>query len=214
MPLNEPHVRMPLYSLTQATSLIAKGHAQYVLQELVAWTEEKPLDLAARYVLAHAYESTGQWPEAEAVWQDAKRLVQELKAERNSRALQSRAVHFELTDELEDSLEILLRPRLTGGRVPSEPSPQSEEELQHLIQELESARMTRMPIADDFPAPQLEDDVEGMVSETLARIHVSQGQLAEAADIFEQLAAQRPEDANRFRKRAAELRAQSEDGNS
>lgn len=200
---------MPLESLAQAATLIAKGHARYILQELVAWTEKRPLDLAAHYMLAHAYESSGQWPEAEAVWQDAQRLALELKAERNARAPGPKAVRFEVTKELDGALKTLLRPGLAGSEEVSEPASAGEDELQHLIHELESARMTRMPPAEDFPVPELEDDVEGMVSETLARIHVSQGQLQEAADIYEQLAVQQPEDADRLRERAAELRAQS-----
>ena len=202
---------MPLDSLTQATSLIAKGHAQYILQELAAWTEKRPLDLAARYVLAYAYESAGQWPEAKAAWQDARRLVLELKAERNSQAPKPGAVPFEMTTELNGALETLLRPGQAGDAEGSELPSEDEDELHSLIQELESARVSRMPLADDFPAPELEYDVEGMVSETLARIHVSQGQLQEAADIYERLAEEQPADADRFRKRAAQLRAQSGD---
>ena len=68
-----------------------------------------------------------------------------------------------------------------------------------------------MPSASDLPAPDLRDDVEGMVSETLARIHVTQGQFLEAAAVYEQLAVQEPEEAQNYRQRAAELRARAQD---
>ena len=63
------------------------------------------------------------------------------------------------------------------------------------------------PIIEDVPPPDLEDDIEGMVSETLARIYASQKQYREAARAYEQLALQHPDDADRFNQLAAEMNA-------
>ena len=93
-------------------------------------------------------------------------------------------------------------------------------DLDRLIQELESARITPNPTPDsieeetDAPAvPGIdleEDDVGEMVSETLGRIYASQGRYREAARIYVKLAAQEPEDARTHLETASQLRAKSD----
>ena len=84
------------------------------------------------------------------------------------------------------------------------------DDLDSLIRELEDAPRIR-------PDPNFigEDEEEGiddeiaddMVSETLARIYVAQGQFGEAASVYETLADQHPEGAEEFLEKAADVRA-------
>ena len=82
-----------------------------------------------------------------------------------------------------------------------------DQELDNLIQELESARIVPKPDHEHIEVPALEDDIEDMVSETLARIFEGQKQYAKAADMYEKLAVLHPERARKFEAKASELRA-------
>ena len=90
----------------------------------------------------------------------------------------------------------------------TELSSEDEEDLDRLIDELGAARIVPQPDVDDLPPPDLDDDIDDMVSETLARIYASQEQYAEAARIYEQLARQQPDQAERFLAEAAAMREQ------
>lgn len=95
--------------------------------------------------------------------------------------------------------------------VPSErPAKSPLDDLDSLIVELESARIVPRPDDDPAPAANLDNDVEGMVSETLARIFASQSQFAEAARIYEKLSAVHPGRADEFRTKAAAMRQKAE----
>jgi len=89
----------------------------------------------------------------------------------------------------------------------------SEDELDHLIEELESARIEPNPDVEDVPEPELEEEAD-VVSETLARIYESQGQYAEAAQVYEELASEEPDRADELRDRAAEMRKRADDEDS
>lgn len=88
-----------------------------------------------------------------------------------------------------------------------------EDDLDHLIQELESARIEPDPNAETAPDPGLENDPEGeeLVSETLGRIYESQGQYREAAEVYEELAAQEPDRETEFLQKAEEMRQRADD---
>lgn len=81
--------------------------------------------------------------------------------------------------------------------------------LDDLIDALDGARIMPRADLDELPTPDLEQDIGEVVSPTLARIYVTQGQFAEAARIYDKLAAQQPNRADEFRTRAAEARAQA-----
>lgn len=84
---------------------------------------------------------------------------------------------------------------------------EGSDNLDHLIEELESARIVPSLDLNDIPAPDLDDEIEDMVSETLARIYASQKQYEEAARVYEQLAIQQPGESISFLQRAAEMRS-------
>lgn len=88
-------------------------------------------------------------------------------------------------------------------------SSREDEDLERLIAELESARIVPRPDLEDVPAPPLDDDIEDVVSVTLARIYASQGEYDEAARVYEQLAVQKPDEEQAFRAKAAEMRSKA-----
>lgn len=81
------------------------------------------------------------------------------------------------------------------------------DDLDSLIVELESARIVPRPDDDPAPAPDLESNVDGMVSETLANIYAAQSQYKESARIFAKLAEMHPDRADEFHSKAAEMRS-------
>lgn len=84
--------------------------------------------------------------------------------------------------------------------------PGGADDLERLISELESARIIPRPDVDQIPAPDLDDEIDDMVSETLARIYASQHQYDEAARVYDKLAQQQPDRADEFEQKAAEMR--------
>lgn len=88
-----------------------------------------------------------------------------------------------------------------------ETGPPAADDLDRLIEELESApRITPRIDLDDIPTPELDVDIDDMVSETLARIYSTQQQFEEAARVYDQLARQQPERSDEFLAKAAEMR--------
>jgi tetratricopeptide (TPR) repeat protein len=83
-------------------------------------------------------------------------------------------------------------------------------DLDRLIEDLESARIEPRPDLDDLPAPNLESDVEDLVSETLARIYAAQSQYREAARIYVKLASQEPANARDHLENASDMRKKAE----
>lgn len=79
------------------------------------------------------------------------------------------------------------------------------DELDNLINRLEGARIVPKEDAD-VPAPKLENDVDDMVSETLATIYLNQQQFGEAARVFDRLAEIHPERAEELKAKAADAR--------
>lgn len=106
--------------------------------------------------------------------------------------------------------------------VPEAPAPLQESEpvpgrtsnlndLDRLIEELEAVRIVPRPDLESVPTPDLDDEIEDMVSETLARIYASQKQYDEAARIYELLAAQHPEASAEFLQKATQMRDRASD---
>ena len=79
------------------------------------------------------------------------------------------------------------------------------DDLDSLIHQLENAPRIRPDADFRDEGIEEEDDEEGMVSETLARIYATQKQYAAAAAAYEQLAEDHPERADEFEAKAAEM---------
>lgn len=118
---------------------------------------------------------------------------------------------------------------LSSSRKESSPTPEERvedldeegdaDDLDRLINELQSARIEPEPDAEaDAPprAPDVGEEVENdetkdIVSETLARIHEGQGDYQEAARIYETLVEQEPERADEFQEKADEMREKADE---
>ncbi len=81
------------------------------------------------------------------------------------------------------------------------------DDLDKLIDRLQGARIIPKEDASAIPAPDLDNDVDDIVSETLATIYLNQQQFAEAARVFDRLAEQQPDRADEFAKKAADARS-------
>jgi tetratricopeptide (TPR) repeat protein len=87
-----------------------------------------------------------------------------------------------------------------------------DDDLDRLIDELQSAEIEPDldAEAEDVSSPDLNDDIDDLVSETLARIHEAQDQYKKAAQIYVKLASQEPDKARQHLKKAVEMRKQFE----
>ncbi len=85
------------------------------------------------------------------------------------------------------------------------PTPEFQD-LDKLIEELETARIVPDPEVDMIPQSDLDTEIEDVVSETLARIYAHQKYFLEAADVYEKLSDQHPEQREMFKAKAQEMR--------
>jgi len=90
-------------------------------------------------------------------------------------------------------------------------------DLDRLIEELESARITPTPDPTDAPDPAApdgdedeEDRADALVSETLARIYASQSKYREAMRVYLKLAAQKPDQTRPLLEKASAMRVEAE----
>ena len=80
------------------------------------------------------------------------------------------------------------------------------QDLDRLIQELESASIVPNPDIPMLTDEDLEQDLEDVVSETLARIYANQSYFKEASAVYEKLAEQKPDRAEEYMRLAAEMK--------
>lgn len=106
--------------------------------------------------------------------------------------------------DVEPDFERQLMADMQKQSVAAEPADGS---LDRLIADLETARIVPKPEGEFIPEPNLESNVEGMVSETLARIFATQKQFGEAARIYEKLAELNPKRSTEFLAKALEMKA-------
>ena len=85
-----------------------------------------------------------------------------------------------------------------------------DDDLERLIDELESARIEPNPDVEEVPTPDLDDEVDDIVSETLARIHEAQDEYRKAAQIYVKLASQEPDQARTYLQKASKMRERAE----
>ncbi|WP_231465960.1 hypothetical protein [Rhodothermus marinus] len=218
---------MPLPELRDIARRIDAGEAREVLPTLYQLAEQFPAWGAVQVLLARALQTVDRWDEALTVWQRAAFWLPDSPVvQEGIRAALRRVVQPVTTAEAADSsvslpdpLQELARaagrasppdegPAAASSAEPARPAP-DDLDLDRLIAELESARIEPRPDLDDIPPPELEDDVDDLVSETLALIYAAQQQFEEAARVYEKLALQHPEKAAHYREQAAKMRAKA-----
>lgn len=175
---------MSLPDIQYAASLLESGDtsaARKLLQDLIVAV---PHHVAARVLLARLAREQGRDQESLRLWQEAALLCPS-----------SPVIRAGLRDA------VLFRH--FGGPDTGEPEFQ---DLNRLIEELESARIVPNP---DIPAvsdEELETELDDVVTETLARIYENQQYYGEAVLVYEKLAEQYPDRQQEFLDRAAALR--------
>lgn len=217
--------------LQDAISMLERGDAREASVLLEDMSREMPGYATARVLLARAYEGLGEWGSALGAWREALQIVPNSPVirrglERAARKATSRAPIEELPELPSVSVHPSAEVDITGpgaevaspgsetqnpdrDEEAAAPTPRPDEDLDRLIAELESAQIVPRPDLDDLPDPELDDDIEDVVSVTLARIYASQGQYDEAARVYELLSVQQPESEEDFREKAAEMRSKA-----
>lgn len=160
------------------------GQAASFLQDMI---DRMPEYATARVLLAQAWEALEEWDRALHAWREAVRLVPTSPVIFRGLERAARKVH-------------------PLPREPAQPERNAFTDIDSLIASLESARIVPHPDAAGLPAPDLDDDIDDVASETLASIYASQHRYKEAARIYDVLAERRPEHAAAFREKAARLR--------
>ncbi|MFW5973086.1 MAG: tetratricopeptide repeat protein, partial [Bacteroidota bacterium] len=208
---------MPVESVQKAIDLLERGRAEQAIPLLEDVVAALPAYAGAYVLLARAFEAGERWMNAAHAWRSALILVPDSpvaaeglrRALREGHNLSPEAVADQETySEVEALHRSIPAPRAQPG--PAGEDPASEEyldNLDRLIAQLENARITPDPDLDAVAPPDFEDDIEDMVSETLARIYATQKQFDDAARVYDQLASQHPEREAHFRQKAIEMRA-------
>ncbi len=196
-------------------SPVAREGKRRVLRKMDRGDEAEDIEEAAPSAPTEPAASSGDEPpeerpaEQESASSTAAEAVSELEELR--RQAEAEAQQGGARSEMSDT------PGASAGdaspSTPEERVDQIEEEdddLEHLIDELESARIEPNPDMEEAPAPDLENKVDDLVSETLARIHEAQDQYQKAAQIYVKLASQEPNQARDYLEKAAEMRRRAE----
>jgi tetratricopeptide (TPR) repeat protein len=207
---------MSVPDIQEAIELLERGKHASAISLLEQLVEAMPAYAAAHVILAQAYAMEEKWYQALGAWQRAQFLMP------NSAAVSAGIDHakgFFTEQDLDptsqsavDNVFQQTTSTVPGDRDDDERTPSSApsslgfDDLDRLIQELESAKFDPRPDLDDIQAPDLENNTEGMVSETLARIYAAQDQFEDAALVYEQLADQQPERSDEFLRKASEMR--------
>lgn len=227
---------MSIPDIQQAAILLQSGQhvdARMMLQNLL---HQVPNHLSARVLLAHLNEAEGDDDAALTIWKQAAFLCPGNVVIENGlrEAILNKQFGRQVVlvipkwDSEEDSgsepLGVAVRvskfepPPPSAIRIPpSEPSKTTEEvkneeaipefqDLDRLIQELESASIVPNPDIPMLTDEDLEQDLEDVVSETLARIYANQSYFKEASAVYEKLAEQKPDRAEEYMRLAAEMK--------
>lgn len=115
-----------------------------------------------------------------------------------------------LVTPLDFDLTEMTEPAPDSKPAESGASEKTLDDLDQLINRLQGARIIPRDDAESIPAPELEADVDDVVSETLASIYLNQEQYGEAARIFDKLAEIQPERAAEFLQKAADARTRQQ----
>jgi len=216
---------MAIAEIKQAVQYMRTGEAAKAVPLLEQVTDQMPQYATAHVLLARMYEAADRRADALRTWEHAAFLLPSSPTIRAGVRRVLRHYPFEQTTTSSTNPAPsspkeapAFSPRTTPSvrREPPASAAAAEaleaegEDLDRLIEELETARIVPRPDLEDIPEPDLEDDIDDMVSETLARIYSSQEQYGEAARIYEKLATMDPERADEYKEKAAEMREKDE----
>lgn len=224
---------MALPDIQKAAKHLKKNETSEAVTLLTEMVETFPAHATAHLLLARAYRKDKQYQEALAslarvkYWSSAEAAVKEelhrvVRAKTN---IKEQAPEKEVASVGPSAAD----PQASSADVSSSPSnelvrdlqerlgpPKTEldediKDLNSLIHQLEGARIQPEP---DFMSSEEEDRLEAgsqeekeeVVSETLARIYVTQKEFQAAADTYEKLAVQHPERSDEFLEKARAIK--------
>lgn len=190
--------------------------ARTVLQNIL---HNVPSHLSARVLLARIFEAEGDTASALTMWKQAAyhgpgvALIEQGLREALLRQRFGNPVPIEALPA-DHPVDLPERPATPSGPaaqgptpIPTAGTPPPEfQDLDRLINELETASIVPDPDIPMVSPDDLESDIEDVVSETLARIYANQSYFAEAAGVYEKLAVQHPYRKEEYLQRAAEMK--------
>jgi tetratricopeptide (TPR) repeat protein len=193
-----------------ASDLLDSGDIKEALRMCIEGTRVFPRYTTGRLMLGKCYEALGSHVEAMLEYKRVlevfpdNSLVLELLKRAEQREMQGfDAFAAEWHARLQGRKD-----RLTFEEYVGTPNPPSDQSMEQIIEQLESAPR-RIPVPDVPPAPEGPREAPvspaRFVTATLAEIYASQGEFDEAIEAYRTLAAQRPGSAERYQKRLAEL---------
>jgi len=225
---------MAISEIKQAVQYMRAGDTTEAVPLLERVTTQMPQYVTAHVLLARMYEAADRGEDALRTWEHAAFLLPGSptiragvrRVLRRQPTLPSTAPSTPRTADRRDdaSPSAEASSSATAPTAAAAPPPRAEapasaaaaealeaegEDLDRLIEDLETARIVPRPDLDDIPEPDLDDDIDDMVSETLARIYSSQEQYGEAARIYEKLAAMDPDRAEEMEAKAEAMRAKA-----
>ncbi len=215
---------MPVEYVQKAIDLLQQGRAEQAVPLLEDVVETLPAYAGAYVLLARAYEAGERWPKAQHAWSNALLLVPDSpvategikrslrQGQVPSRPAATDADTFSQVEHLHRSTESPRPQELQDADEAPQHDFDDPDNLDRLIAQLEGARIMPKPDFEDHAPPDLDDDIDDMVSVTLARIFAAQEEFEEAARVFDKLAIQDPENAEDFRQQAREMRSRINGG--
>ncbi|MDA0683335.1 MAG: hypothetical protein O2797_06565 [Bacteroidetes bacterium] len=228
---------MKLPDIRQAADLIDSGEidqARVMLQNIL---HVVPQHLSVRVLLARIFEAEGDHPAALVMWKQAAfygpevTIIEEGLRHAILRKQFGKPGEFILPEGIdspssaapiseadtepasEDDVAAVFGgptagPSPASRSKPADPVPEFQD-LDKLIEELESAAIVPDPDIPMMDPGDLDLDIEDVVSETLARIYANQSYFEEAAQVYEKLAQQHPDRREEFLGKVAEMKGMS-----
>ncbi len=173
---------MNTLTLFDALIMIDKGRASETIEQLREMRLHYPEDILTNYVLGHALDVCNQHTRANSVWETASSLSSEDRILRKMKLPDGVNV-FTHTERLQSGLNEIFG---------------ETDEIQTLIQQLDSSDRTNFEVVldDDEPLEEFPDD--DPVTETFARILSTQKKYSEAAAVYRSLSEQNPDEKERL----------------
>lgn len=208
---------MPIPDIQEVLEKIQGGEATDVIPTLTYLAELLPCSLTTQVLLAYSYEAERDWWSALSAWQSALFLMPNSPQARLGIQRCIQALSEGPEERVEEAAEVAVHESKEPEMHPSAVEARQDDDaadatdLDRLISELERARIVPDPAVEANLITEQDDDLEDVVSETLARIYAAQQQYGEAARVYDSLAKQNPERMEEFHRKADEMRARASD---
>lgn len=216
---------MPIPDIQEVLDKLQSGATAEVLPTLTYLAELLPTGLTTQVLLARTYEAEHDWWAALSAWQAVhflmpnspqahqgiQRCIQSLSEGPEEQVEEPASISLHDSEEVGDrfieSREPDMQPAVIDEK--SDEDTVDSTDLDRLISELERARIVPDPALEANMISEQDDDLEDVVSETLARIYAAQQQFGEAARVYDSLARQNPARMAEFHRKADDMRARA-----